>query len=184
MQNAFENDLGYLEAQTTAADPAGVLTPLKLMMFANTHARFVELYYRGLLGGPLTDLWRQSAELCDGDEDPTWLETAVAGVDSRHQEGLERVQSHLRGLWGNAGKPGTAESRYRAGAAAPVAAVASCDRHFLADVKAAVRDGVEVFEQHEQATLDHGERILAALRAVPDTVETFNRELAQALPDG
>jgi cytochrome b involved in lipid metabolism len=178
MQNAFENDLHYLEAQTTAVESAAALTPLKLMMFANTHARFVELYYKGLSGQPLAELWRQSAALCDPAADPRWLDSEVESMNSRYEDGLERAQSGLRSLWEEARAARDANSRFWARAADRVAAVASCDRSFLVSTKAAIRQGVQVFEQYERGTLEHGERLLAALRDVRDDIETFHRDLA------
>lgn len=74
MQNAFENDLICLDAQTTAVESSDQLTPLKLMLFSKTNDRFVELYYRGLSASAVWELWQASAALSDPPEDGSWME--------------------------------------------------------------------------------------------------------------
>jgi sulfite reductase alpha subunit-like flavoprotein len=173
MQNAFENDVHYLEAQTTAVDPAETLTPLKLMMFANTHRRFVELYYKGL-SEPLDELYRRTVELCDPTGEMGWLRTEIDGLSSAREDVFERIATTLRLLWQDARDEGFSSLR----AADRVAAVSRCDRSFLVSMKDVIRGGVQLFEQHEHEALEHGDSILATLRSVPALLEAYLRDLS------
>jgi cytochrome b involved in lipid metabolism/ferredoxin-NADP reductase len=177
MQNAFENDLVCLDAQTTAVESPDELTPLKLMLFSKTNDRFVELYYRGLSASPVWELWRASAALSDPPEDGSWMERELQRLGASNAHDLERVQAELRNLW-EQGRGGRDDETFWSGARAAVTELSNCDRRFIAGMKAAVREGLEVFERHERDTVEHAGSLLEALRKVPEVVENYHRELA------
>jgi sulfite reductase (NADPH) flavoprotein alpha-component len=177
MQNAFENDLVCLDAQTTVAESADELTPLKLMLFSKTNDRFVELYYRGLSGSAVRELWLASAALCDPAEDGAWLERELSRVGETHAPDLERVRAELRNLWERA-RSRRDDEIFWSGARAVVRELSNCDRRFITGMKAAIREGVQVFERHERETAEHAVALLEALRKVPVVVEDYHRELA------
>ena len=176
MQNAFENDLVCLDAQTTAVEAAEELTPLKLMLFSKTQDRFLGLYYRGLSDAHVRQLWRSTA-LCDPAADGEWMESELTRIDGSDPHELERVSAELRELWEEA-RGGRDHAGFWSGARAAVTEVANCDRAFIAGMKAALREGIQVFERHEQATAEHADLLLAALRSVPDVIVAYRRDLA------
>jgi hypothetical protein len=56
------------------------------------------------------------------------------------------------------------------------------DRQLLRDLKLAIRAGVVVFEECEQATIMHGrERLLAALQSIPPLLNAYYERLASSL---
>lgn len=177
MQNAFENDLVCLDAQTTVAESPDELTPLKLMLFSKTNDRFVELYYRGLSATPVCELWQALAALSDQPEDGEWLERELTRLAESHSHDLERVRAELRNLWERA-RSRRGDEIFWSGARTAVRDLSNCDRRFIAGMKAAIREGVQVFERHEQNTVEHTGSLLDALRNVPEVVETYHRELA------
>jgi sulfite reductase (NADPH) flavoprotein alpha-component len=181
MQNAFENDLVCLDVQTTEVESPEELTPLKLMLFSKTNDRFVELYYRGLSASPAWKLWEASAALCDPPEDGAWLERELTGLGESHSRDLERVRAELRNLWEQA-RGSRGDDAFWSGARGAVRELSDCDRRFIAGMKAAVREGVQVFERHERNTVEHAGSLLEALRKVPEVVEIYHRELGARLP--
>ena len=177
MQNAFENDLVCLDAQTTALEAPAELTPLKLMLFSKTNDRFVELYYRGLSASPVCELWRASAALCDPPEEGAWMERELVRMGESHSHDLERVRAELRNLWERSrGRPG--DEVFWSAARAAVTELSNCDRRFISSMKAAVREGVQVFERYERGTAGQADALLDALRKVPEVVERYHRDLA------
>ncbi len=176
MQNAFEKDLFYLELQTTGVDPPDALTPFKLMLFSKTHDRFTELYYRGLTDPPVCELWRRSAALQNPGANDDWMERELARAGESHPGALERARMELHSLWRLAQSSRGDETW--SGARAVIAEVTRSDRAFLAGMKATVREGVQVFERHERAVVEHADLLLAALRGVPDIVAAYRRDLA------
>jgi len=177
MQNAFENDLVCLDAQTTVVESPDELTPLKLMLFSKTNDRFVELYYRGLSASPVWELWQASAALCDPPEDGAWMERELTRLGESHSLDLERVRAEVRNLWEQA--RGGRDDVFWFRARAAVRELSNCDRRFIAGMKAAIREGVQVFERHERDTVEHAGSLLEALRKVPEVVESYHRELAE-----
>jgi hypothetical protein len=177
MQNAFENDLVFQRVQTTAVEDAETLTPLKLMLFSKAQDRFEVLYYRGLSSGPLDELWRLSAALCNPEADPGWMEQELEHITGQASGDLEARRAEMRRLWEGA-RSGNADEAFWSRAAATVAANAECNRRFFTELKARVREGVQIFEQGEAATLERADSLLAVLRAMPAPFEAYRRELA------
>ncbi|HEV3483918.1 MAG TPA: cytochrome b5-like heme/steroid binding domain-containing protein, partial [Vicinamibacterales bacterium] len=180
MQNAFSNDVLYLQAQTTVEEQPDELTGLKLMMFGNTHARFMELYFRGLLGAPLHDLWALTAGLCAPHESSLWMRDTTEELDaSPGSQRLRALEVKLRALYREAR---TGDEAFWERAGQVCATVVEHDRRFLRDVKTSIRAGVRAFERHEHRTLVEGrEVILDALRRVPAVADDFQAALASEL---
>jgi len=178
MQNAFENDLVYLVAQTTGVETADTVTPLKLMIFSKTHDRFIELYFRGLSDAPLRDLWRLTAAQFDPGADSEWMDRELTRVTDADPLELERVRGGLRDLWQQA-RGGRTDEAFWARADASVEQIVACDRSFFVAMKSAVRAGVQLFEQHQGDIHLHGDAVLDALRAAPEVVSAYRRDLAE-----
>jgi sulfite reductase (NADPH) flavoprotein alpha-component len=177
MQNAYENDLLYLRLRTTAVEAPDQLTPLKLMMFENTHGRFVELYYTGLTGPALTGLWQQTVERCEPGEDRDRLERELADSLARGRGEFDRSSAALRDLWVRS-RTVPAKDRFWDGARETLGAVSACDRSFLAALKATVRAGVQVFERHERDAPAHGGALLDALLGAAGALDGYHGRLA------
>ena len=177
MQNALRSDLQYLTVPITRGDDSGVLTPQKLMMFGNTHHRFSELYYGGLLGSPLHDLWATTVGLCAPDVDATWMRDELERLDgSPAADEVRRIGDEVRGLYRGSRRR---DAAWWERAARLLAAVEENDRGFLRAMKLTLRLGVALFERHQSATIERAaSELVAVLRSVPDVVTTYQRELA------
>jgi hypothetical protein len=151
------------------------------MLFSKTNDRFVELYYRGLSAAPVCKLWEASAALCDPPEDGAWLERELSRLGESHLHDLERVRAELRSLWEQA-RGSRGDDVFWSGARAAVRELSDCDRRFIAGMKAAIREGVQVFERHERKTAEQAGSLLEALRKVPQVGENYHRELRTGLP--
>lgn len=175
MQNAFENDLLFPRSQTTGAEDARTLTPLKLMLFSKAQDRFEVLYYLGLSGGPFDELWRGTSALSDSGSPPNWMQRELARVTGESERERERLRAELRRSWERA-RDGEAEPQAAADA---VSAVSDCNRRFFAELKAQVRDGLMLFEREEEGTREHADSLLEVLRAVPDLFAAYRRDIAR-----
>jgi sulfite reductase (NADPH) flavoprotein alpha-component len=183
MQNALENDLLYLKLQTTAVEQPDQLTALKLMMFENTHGRFVELYYKGLCGRPLAELWRRTLSVCGCSEDPARLDDELEAAAAAGAPQFDRLRHELRDLWTSA-RGGRNDPQFWAWAGEVVVEVTTCDRRFLEAMKSAIRAGVELFERNERAAAEHGSEVLEPLLRVPAVLDEYHRLLAGCRTDG
>jgi hypothetical protein len=177
MQSAFENDLLYLRLQTTAVEQPAQLTALKLMMFENTHGRFVELYYKGLAGGSATDLWRRSVSLCDPTGDLQRLDRELLDSLAGGEATLERVRQGLHGLVAVARTGSPEDHGQWEDARSSIDELAAADRRFLAAMKATIRTGIQTFEDHEMNVIERGPEILAALLDIRGAVDDYHRQV-------
>ncbi|HEX5473726.1 MAG TPA: cytochrome b5 domain-containing protein [Vicinamibacterales bacterium] len=191
MENAFGNDVSFLDRVTTKGEEASALTPYKVRMLADAHTRFIAGYVDGLVGEDLQALWAITTGLWAPREDVRRIRREVDLVSGTPEAHLVRalgerlaVADHARGT---APEPSPVAS-------VPVWMEALCqtivarDRAFLAGLKAALRNGVQAFEELEADVMPHGgRRLLEALGQVPSLLQTYYEGLggeAEALSSG
>lgn len=179
MQNAFGNDVSYLTMPTVQNEPAGLLTPYKLMLFGNTHLRFYDHYFKGSLGDDVRELWRVVTGLCAPDEPLRAIDDALTAAFSTEQaQRVERFGERLRLEYRSARAVGLDDAAYWSRIRSLVAAVVAADAAFLRAMKLALREGVKVFEQHESETAKAGgPALVAALLAVPPLATVYFDDL-------
>ena len=171
MQNALNNDFSYMDLVTVRGEAPDSVTPYKLMLFGNTHLRFFDHYFQGSLGDDVVELWRIVTGLCAPTEPLRALSEELALVlaseaaeeTARFAERLRSVyQSPFEEDWGRA----------------LVGAVKAADAAYLAAMKGLLREGVQVFERHESATLrDGGAELVDVLMRVPGVASDFYADL-------
>jgi cytochrome b involved in lipid metabolism len=181
MQNALRNDFGYLDHATTRGDEADAFSPLKAMLLANTHRRFLASYFDGALGTELTELWASTVGLCAPEEDVRWMERALGWVrGGGHARAVHAFSDQLGGLYQELRRAeGGDAARLRDQARSISSTLRQLDGRFLHDMKHAIRDGVIVFEELEAETMRKGgARLVECLRRVPHVAGAFLASLA------
>jgi sulfite reductase (NADPH) flavoprotein alpha-component len=185
MQNALRNDFGYLSAPLTPGDAAHELNPLKVQLVANTHLRFLEAYFDGVLGPDLRRLFALTVGACAPREPVDRIGREVAAVldtvDAKRMRSASEAARFLYEEVKGVDPVPTTEAWERAQRFCAI--VEERDQRFLSDVKHVVRAGVRVFEELEAGTVDRGgERLVACLDAVPPLVRQYCSELSASLP--
>ena len=174
MESSYANDLMYLPIKTTALEVDDELTGLKLMLFGNTHARFVHLYYPTAFGAELDSLWSLTVGLAARKEDVGWIRAELTRrAESPAGRRVLEVLEDVRGLY----RP-VSDTAGRARARDIVTRLEQLDRRLLRDIKMRVREGIMLFEQHQQKTLDAaGRELVDVLRGLPAIVDAYHADV-------
>ena len=178
MQNALNNDFSYMALPTVMGETGEELTPLKLMLFGNTHLRFFDHYFHGSLGEDLQLLWSITAGMCANEQPLKRLSSALDEVlSSDDAKTVERFGARLHGLY-QEGSERVDDAGFWDMVRGLAAAVEAADRGFLTAMKMALREGVMVFERLEADTLrSGGPALVDALLAVPGVAAAYYRDL-------
>jgi cytochrome b involved in lipid metabolism len=173
MENAFTNDVSFLDRVTTRDEEASALTPYKVRMLADAHTRFIAAYLDGVVGEDLQALWAVTTGLWAPREDVRRIRREVDTITNTPEAHL------VRSLGQRLAVPG---------AEALCQAIVARDRAFLAGLKSTLRKGVQTFEELEADVMPHGgRRLLEALAEVPSLLQTYYEGLgreAKALSSG
>ena len=175
MENALESDFGVLNKTTTRDEPAELLTPLKIQTAAETHRRFLGGYLDDLLGDDLQHLWAITSGLCAPSEDVRWIRQQLDEIESSQAAVLTRecagiMQKTNDQMLEPRASEGTPFERLRG----LCALIERQDRQFLAKLKMTIREGVMVFEEHEDQTVARdGSKLLSVLQRIPMIVNEY-----------
>jgi sulfite reductase alpha subunit-like flavoprotein len=182
MQNALELDYDIHHRPLTRVDPVEVASALRMRLLLETHHRFGANYLAFSIGDALHELWGLTSGLCSRTEHVEAIRGALVAIELSDDARLahraaERGPQALREAV-DAGAVGEADL---AGLAAWTSALEREDKRFMAELKAVIRDGILLFEEHESATTrEAGDALLACLRAVPELLTVHYRRLAQS----
>ncbi|MGH9173027.1 MAG: cytochrome b5 domain-containing protein, partial [Vicinamibacterales bacterium] len=171
MENALANDVDFLTRPLTDREDGRELTPQKAQLALDTHRRFFTIYLGGLTGDDLQRLWSVTSGLCRPDADLRALRARLDEVEAGEEARIvhEAPEMIWRSLADHVRVDGSIDVLDRL-----CDLLDRHDRQLLADLKAVVRDGVMVFEEHEQrAVAAGGERLFEAVSAIPATVERY-----------
>lgn len=167
MENALANDFSIRQEPVTYDEAvAGVsLSRYRLQQYLQSHARFRRDYQAKVVGEPLHQLWLLTASLCDETATATWLRerlTAVQTSAAAHQFAAweHELSTRLHQL-----PPDGPLVELEAACAQ----LEQADRQFMHEMKDALRQGIEIFEQYEAGVLVHGrDALLALMKGLPE----------------
>ncbi|HUG17262.1 MAG TPA: cytochrome b5 domain-containing protein, partial [Thermomicrobiales bacterium] len=186
MENALTNDFSTLRRSATAGESPDEMTPMKVQMITDTHRRFVLNQLATVVGEGMRELWALATGLCAPHEHARQLGEALdvlaGSPDARAvyecaaiMDGL--IERLLDRQHDNDDADDTLERLRLLGNL-----VYREDRRFLAEIKLALRDGLQVFEAFEDRTAsDGGPRLLASIGRVPSVVAEFHARLATGM---
>lgn len=186
IENALANDYLVRTEPVTHDERAAAVTmsPYKARGLFETHGRFVDEHLAGLTGQRLTELWSLTSGLAAGrhGHDVRWMERELADVLSgkaaADATGMEATVAEAFRRIGQA--PAGASDSELAWCEATTNAVETEDRRVVADLKAALRAGVAVFERHERETAQRGATELLELAvSLPAIVRDYFTRLAK-----
>lgn len=178
MENALRNDFSTLRQAATAGESADEMTPMKAQMIVDTHRRFMLNQFATVVGEGLDELWSLTVGLCAPHQDARLLrrelDAALAAADTLLVKSLADVMDGLVDELIDTGREETWESLRQLGNL-----IYRADRRFLASIKLALCEGLQVFEMCEERTLTEGsERLIDSLMRAPAMVADFSTRLA------
>lgn len=171
MQNAFANDCSYMRMVTVRGEAPDAVTPYKLMLFGNTHLRFFDHYFHGSLGDDLLDMWRMVTGLCAPEEPLGAMSSGLSAALGSDAAGrVDRFGERLRAVYREDWPEPVLRSL--------VEAVETADAAFLQALKMTLREGLQVFERLESATLrDGGPELVSVLLRIPGLASAYFDDL-------
>lgn len=188
MENALANDYdARLEPVTYDESPGGLSpSPYKTKLSLQTHRRFLREYLATLTGVRLEELWAVTSGVASEHHHVRWMRHAVSAAmgseAARAGAELDRhIGARLQDLARLDANP--ASSPELAWCTAWCRRLEEEDRRVMAELKIALRAGVEVFERWEHETVTRGHQdLVAAARALPLVLERYWARVA-ALTD-
>lgn len=169
MENALANDFSIRQEPVTYDEATGgvSLSRYRLQQYLQSHARFRRDYQAKVVGEPLHQLWLLTASLCDETVTVTWLRERLTAVQTS-------AAAQQFAAWEN-------ELTTRLHQLPPDAPLAEleiacaqlekADRQFMQEMKGALRQGIELFEQYEAGVLVHGrDDLLALMKSLPEVL--------------
>jgi sulfite reductase (NADPH) flavoprotein alpha-component len=186
MENALANDFSFLDRATTRSEEPGDLTPLKLQLVADVHARFLAVYLDGLTGDDLQMLWAITSGACGPDQDIRQLRQEIAAVNGSDDarivrsfaESMQTMIGDLATGTGTAGDAGDELEKLRD----MCSVLEDWDRRFLREIKMALREGTMVFEEFEGDAVQAGqERLMASILRIPRILRYYYTGVASRI---
>jgi len=176
MQNAIENDFSYLDKSMARGDQPETITPYKLQFLIEAHHRIFTNYLDGLLNEEFVELWQIALGLTDRSWRANFLETSFAKI--RQSPGYVRA-TQLRPIMLQMLKDGQLGKLTELGQRCVVE-----DKSLFAEIKMALRLGLQEFETWEKQTKDKGIPIIREnFMKLPKLVQTYYNKLAVALDE-
>ncbi len=183
IENAMLNDFRVRNEPLTDAEQIDhvLLTPNKVMQLGLAHERMVTGYLDHVLGEPIQALWALTIGLCDESTlDARWIGSKIDAIRTTqtaqavNQLGhslRERITQDNTRFTLNAGEW---ERQY----VSWCDALEMEDRRLLRELKLAIREGVQVFEELQQDTIRAGgQRLLTPLRRIPVLLQNFYQQM-------
>ena len=171
MENALANEFSFLQRATTRGESPEELTPLKVHLLAEAHARFIAIFLDGVLGEELDMLWAITTGLIDPEGHNRWMQHSIQELSSSQNAQVVRhnyLQQWLD-VW-RAETEMTSASAREAVRELCLLITAENQRCFN-DLKLTIRTGVQVFEKYEAQVMEQGgTELLTALRQIPHQV--------------
>ena len=183
MENALATDYGVQRKVTTLGEDPLLLTPLKTQIATETHRRFISGYLDDLLGDDLQHLWAISTGLSAPTEDVRRLRQELDAIELLPAARLTRQCADvMQQLIDRMLAADEAEGRTFEQLRGLCALIDMQDRQFLANLKLLLRQGVKVFEEHEQQTMAlGGQTLIETLLRVPALVREYYAGIAAGM---
>jgi len=185
MENALHNDFTLQEQALTRDETPDSYSPLKLQFILEAHDRFLVNYVEGTMGSQLDSLWAVTSGACADNQDVRRLRKAVDAIrGSQEATTVGRLSNELAARIRDVANLDLDNHDPAVQLAKDYCALLEAeDKHFLREVKMALRAGIQVFEEHERETIRQGgPQLLAVAQQMPKILETYYaRVLSRAL---
>ncbi len=180
MENALQQDYGLKDQTIIGDDDPTAFPPIKFQYLLETHDRFMVNYLAGTTGDALEDLWAVTSGFCTSDRDVRWMATELARIrDGEEADTIRRLSGEIQRRIDDIVERGADTDDPTAKLLREYCDLLHAeDRRYLAEVKAALRRGVMVFEELERDTIrSGGHRLMAAIEGVPRILADYHSRL-------
>ena len=184
MENAIRSDFDFFARATTRDELHGELTPLKIHLAVEAHKRFLSTFLAGFLDEEVHTLWAVTTGLFDKQVSIQAMRREIDRITSLRaatlvHESSEAVQNAIEALKISTG---TARQTWFQVLGGWCQRIRVANVECFTNLKMAVREGVQCFEQYEGQTMIHGyEPLMVAMNYIITAIETYYIALSATL---
>jgi sulfite reductase (NADPH) flavoprotein alpha-component len=183
MENALASDFSIVRKITTFEEEPEQMTPYKMQFVSETHRRFLGGYLDDLIGADLQHLWAITSAFGAQNADVRQLQYELAEIASTPSaEQTRQCDDLIVMLIEQLLEMSTPDSAAFERLCQLCSLVERHDRQFLSRLKLTIRDGVMLFEAHEERTGElGGEQLVEIVSRIPSIVREYYEDLAAEL---
>ena len=180
VENSLHNNFSVRTLSVARPDSPESMTKLKVQLLLNAHDTFYKSSLQDLLGAKLELLWNITLGFCADDISITQLPKAIARVRAsaiakKAEENMAQMTDFLQCL---APTPDDDPQKW-ASFNHQLQHLEHCDRTVVSALKSLLREGLLMFEQHEERVIATGKvQLVEALQRVPTVVDQYYVALA------
>ncbi len=177
LENSLHNEFTVQEQSTTRHEAPDALSPYKAQLMLQIFKRFTKEYIGSVMGEPLHSVWAVTSGLCAPNEDVRWSADAVKHVEQTEKaHRVEQLHAELATMLETVVLQADDVLLQRMGRYFEMLEMA--DKKFMRDLRIALLAGIRVFEEFEGDAIVLGrERLLTAVKSVPDVLEAYYTNL-------
>ena len=184
LENALHNEFTIQELSTTRDEAPVERSPYKNKLALMIQKRVLSAYIPSVTGEVLENLWAVTSGLCAQNEDVRWMGRTI--------EAVKQTEEAQTTTWISGELMSRLETAALNNADQNDPAVASINaychlmetesKQFMRELRFALLAGIQVFEEFERDTISlGGDRLLYAVRSVPDVLEAYYGRLASGV---
>jgi cytochrome b involved in lipid metabolism len=184
MENAIRSDFDFFERAATRDELHGELTPLKIHLAVEAHKRFLSTFLAGFLDGEVQRLWAVTTGLFDKQAPIQAMQREIDRIASLRaatlvHESSQAIQNAIEALKISTG---TARQTWLQVLGDWCQRIRVANVECFTNLKMAVREGVQCFEQYESQTMIYGcEPLMLAMKHITTAIETYYIALSASL---
>jgi len=174
MQNSIEVDYSFLDKKLTVVDRAETITPFKLQYLIEVHQRVFTNYLSSLLDEDLPEVWQYGLGFYINKIRVDFLPQAFKNIrQNAIFETASQMSPFMQQLLHTNHQDILIEYSKK---------VVAADRRLFSELKAALRDGVIVFETYQRQSATEGQAgLFDSLMRMPNIVHRYYNRLAELL---
>jgi hypothetical protein len=176
MENALFNDYSLKEQSMIADDDPEAYPPIKLQFLLEVHDRFMLNYVAGTTGQILENLWAVTSGVCSRQQDVRWMKEEIDRIrQTQEAQTVNRLSDELQRRIKDVVERNADEDDPIVQLVKEYCALLDAeDKRYLQQIKMALRDGILIFEELEQDTVQLGsERLLETIGRIPRVLENY-----------
>lgn len=181
VENSLHNNFSVRTLSVARPDSPESMSKLKAQLLLNAHDTFYQSSLPDILGQKLELLWNITLGFCADDLSITQLPKAISRLQSSGsaktaEEQMMQLTDSLQRLAPTPNDDPQAWAHFDR----QLQRLEQCDQTFMASLKSRLRQGLLIFEQHEDRVVEMGKiQLVESLQSIPATVERYYIALTQ-----
>ncbi|MCB0172205.1 MAG: hypothetical protein KDJ97_16780 [Anaerolineae bacterium] len=184
VENSLNNNYSMRHRPITRQDGLGHMSKLKAHLLLEAHSIFYSGSWGDILGPTLELLWNITLGFCSHETSIAKLPREIAMIRTSAQ--AKQAERFVADTVDTLPRLAPTPDEDPAGWAEfdrALQKIEQCDRAFIAEIKATLRDGLLAFEQFEDRVAERGgDQLVQALAHIPTVIERYYAEMVEPTP--